>query len=113
MVETAPNAAVEDPWEVAGLALGSRVLLGTSRYPSLQTLLAALDASGAEVVTVAVRRVDLGAADDEASLLGALRARAAAGRPLHLLPNTAGCFTAREAVLTAQLAREALGTDLV
>jgi thiazole synthase len=99
---------------VAGLTLGSRVLLGTSRYPSLQGLLDSLDASGAELVTVAVRRVRLEDAGEEESLLGALRARGAAGgRPLHLLPNTAGCYTAREAVLTAQLAREALGTDLV
>ena len=93
-----------DPWTVAGLTLGSRVLLGTSRYPSLQVLLDCLDASGAELVTVAVRRVDL----EEESLLGALRARG-----VHFLPNTAGCYTAREAVLTAQLAREALETDLV
>ncbi len=91
---------------MAGLTLRSRVLLGTSRYPSLQTLLDAVDASGAELVTVAVRRVDL--VGEGESLLGALGARG-----LHLLPNTAGCFTAREAVLTAQLAREALETDLV
>jgi thiazole synthase len=90
------------------------VLLGTSRYPSLQALLDCLDASGAELVTVAVRRVRLEEAGEAESLLGALRARAAAGgRPLHLLPNTAGCYTAREAVLTAHLAREALGTALV
>jgi thiazole synthase len=109
----APCLLTPDPWEVAGLTLGSRVLLGTSRYPSLQVLLDCLDASGAELVTVAVRRVRLDEAQGE-SLLGALRARGAAGdRPLHLLPNTAGCYTAREAVLTAQLAREALSTDLV
>lgn len=103
-----------DTWTVGGLTLRSRVLLGTSRYPSLQSLLDAVDASGAELVTVSVRRVDLGAAGERESLLGALRQRAAArGRPLHLLPNTAGCYTAREAVLTAQLAREALQTDLV
>ena len=92
------------------------MLLGTSRYPSLQSLLDSVEASGTEMVTVAVRRVDL--AGEGESLLGALRAlgerrRAAGGRPLHLLPNTAGCLTAREAVLTAQLAREALETDLV
>ncbi len=102
-----------DPWHVGGLTLGSRVLLGTSRYPSLQTMLDALDASGAELVTVAVRRVHLADAADGETLLGALRRRAAGGKALHLLPNTAGCFTAREAVLTAQLAREALDTDLV
>jgi thiazole synthase len=102
-----------DAWAVAGLTLRSRVLLGTSRYPSLQTLLDAFDASGAELVTVAVRRVRI-EEDGAEGLLGALRARAAAqGRPLHVLPNTAGCYTAREAVLTARLAREALETDLV
>ena len=84
------------------------MLLGSSGYPGLQTLLDCIDASGAEVVTVAVRRVDLAAPAGAESLLGALRARG-----VHLLPNTAGCYTAREAVLTAQLAREALATDLV
>lgn len=103
-------APPSDPWTVGGLTLSSRVLLGTSRYPSLQSLLDSIDASGTELVTVAVRRLDL--QDAGASLLDALRQRAAA-RPLHLLPNTAGCFTAREAVLTAQLAREALHTDRV
>ena len=95
-----------DPWTVGGLTLTSRVLLGTSRYPSLQALLDSVDASGAEMVTVGVRRLDL--ADAGASLLDALQRRG-----LHLLPNTAGCYTAREAVLTAQLAREALATDRI
>ena len=103
-----PAQTAPDVWRLAGLELGSRVLLGTSRYPSLQSLLDAVDASGAELVTVSVRRVDLADAGDARSLLGALRER-----ELHLLPNTAGCYTAREAVLTAQLAREALETDLV
>ena len=97
-----------DPWTVGGVTLDSRVLLGTSRYPSLQTLLDALDASGAEVATVSVRRVDLEAGADRETLLGALRQRG-----LRLLPNTAGCYTAREAVFTAQLAREALETDWI
>jgi len=96
-----------DPLRIGPLALTSRVLVGTSRYPSLQTMLDALEASGAEVVTVGVRRVNLRETEGE-SLLGVLRE---AGYTL--LPNTAGCFTAREAVLTAQLAREALETDLV
>jgi len=95
-----------DPWTVGGLTLTSRVLLGTSRYPSLQALLDSVDASGAEMVTVGVRRLDL--ADAGASLLEALQQRS-----LHLLPNTAGCYTAREAILTAQLAREALATDRI
>jgi thiazole synthase len=107
--DSSPAPAVAaDTWSVGGLTLGSRLLLGTSRYPSLQAMLDSVEASGAELVTVSVRRVGLGTAGDEESLLGALRAR-----NLHLLPNTAGCYTAREAVFTAQLAREALGTDLV
>ena len=96
----------EDRWECAGLSLGSRLLLGTARYPSRQVLLDALAASGAELVTVAVRRVGLGG--EAENLYDALR-----GRGLHLLPNTAGCFTARDAVLTAELGREALETDIV
>ena len=95
-----------DSWTVGGLTLVSRVLLGTSRYPSLQSLLDSVEASGTEMVTVGVRRLDL--ADTGASLLDALQQRG-----LHLLPNTAGCYTAREAVLTAQLAREALATNRI
>ena len=98
-----------DPWTVGGVSMTSRVLLGTSRYPSLRALLDSVEASGTEMVTVAVRRVDLSGGDGE-SLLGALRSLP---RPPHLLPNTAGCLTAREAVLTAQLAREAFETNLV
>ena len=106
------SSDTDDRWHLAGLTLRSRVLLGTSRYPDLQTLLDALDASGAELVTVAVRRVRLEAGEE--GLLEAPRAYAAeAGRPVHVLPNTAGCYTSREAVLTARLAREALETDLV
>ena len=96
----------DDSWEVAGLALGSRLLLGTARYPSRQLLLDSLEASGAELVTVAIRRVGLRAPAD--NLYDVLK-----GRGYRVLPNTAGCFTARDAVLTAELAREALGTDLV
>ena len=97
--------AVKDPWEVAGLRLVSRLILGTARYPSRQALLDALMAAGAELVTVAIRRVGLGKTEN---LYEALRERGH-----RLLPNTAGCFTARDAVLTAELAREALGTDLI
>jgi thiazole synthase len=97
---------VGDRWELGGLTLGSRLLLGTARYPSRQVLLDALAASGTELVTVAVRRVGLGGGGE--NLYDALRAQG-----LHLLPNTAGCFTARDAVLTAELAREALSVDLV
>ncbi|TAK75265.1 MAG: thiazole synthase [Dehalococcoidia bacterium] len=103
-----PPLPGEERWELAGITLSSRLLLGTSRYPSTQVLLDALDASGTGLVTVALRRVDPNQAKDGESLYDLLTARG-----LHLLPNTAGCFTAREAVLTAELGREALGTSLV
>lgn len=96
----------EDTWELGGLRLASRLVLGTARYPSRDVLLRALEASGTEMVTVAIRRVGLAAKAE--NLYGALRERG-----YHLLPNTAGCYTARDAVLTAELGREALGTDLV
>ena len=95
-----------DTWTLAGMTLHSRLLLGTARYPSREVLFAALAASGTHMVTVALRRVDAHAPHD--NLYQALTARG-----LHLLPNTAGCFTARDAILTAQLAREALGTTCI
>ncbi len=98
---------MEDPWSVGQRRLRSRLLLGTARYPSAQALLDALEASGTELVTIALRRVSVDAAEGE-NLYGLLRERG-----YELLPNTAGCFTAREAVLTAELGREALGTSLV
>ena len=95
-----------DTWSLAGLTLRSRLLLGTARYPSQQVLLDALAESGTELVTVALRRVGLNTGPD--NLYTLLKERG-----YHLLPNTAGCFTARDAVLTAELAREALGTSLI
>ncbi len=112
MSDLTDSTTPADTWTVGGVTMASRVLLGTSRYPSLTALLDSVEASGTEMVTVAVRRIDLDGGGE--SLLDALaRARQTSGRPLHLLPNTAGCMTAREAVLTAQLAREALGTNLL
>ena len=96
----------DDRWELAGLSLSSRLIMGTARYPSRQALLDSLAVSGAEMVTVALRRVGVGAGDE--NLYEVL-----SGEGYALLPNTAGCFTARDAVLTAELAREALGTDLI
>lgn len=93
-------------WTLAGRELASRVLLGTSRYPSLQTLVDSIHASGTGLVTVAVRRTDLSA--ENGDFLAAIR-----DTGVEVLPNTAGCYTAKEAVLTAQLAREALETNLV
>ena len=90
---------------IAGKTFGSRLMIGSSRYPNPQVMLNAIEASGAEIVTVAVRRVSLEAGGE--GLYDVLGGR------YHLLPNTAGCFTARDAVLTAQLAREALATDWV
>ena len=99
--------AGEDVLQIGDHAFGSRLLLGTSGYPSPQVMLDALEATGSELVTVAIRRVNLGD-DAEESLLSLLRRHG-----YTLLPNTAGCYTAREAVLVAGLAREALGTDLI
>ncbi|MFQ5773330.1 MAG: thiazole synthase [Kiloniellaceae bacterium] len=94
-----------DTFAIAGKTFTSRLFLGTSGYPNRQVMLDALEAGGAEVVTVSVRRISLeGYAESMVDLLG--------GR-YHVLPNTAGCATVRDAVLTAQLAREALGTDWV
>jgi thiazole synthase len=90
---------------IAGRTFSSRLLLGTGGFTRMQTLGAAIDASETELVTVAMRRIEPGA---EGSLLDVITASG-----VDVLPNTAGCFTARDAVLTAQLAREALGTDWV
>jgi len=92
-----------DPLIIAGRTLHSRLLLGTGGFRSLEVMAEAVEASGAELVTVAMRRVDPAA---RGSILDALSG-------VQVLPNTAGCFTARDAVLTAKLAREALGTDWV
>src|SRR5918999_256161 len=94
-----------DRFAIAGRELGSRLLLGTGGFRSLDTLAAAIEASGTQLVTVALRRIDPG---QRGSIVDVLDA---AG--VDLLPNTAGCFTARDAVLTARLAREAFGTDWV
>jgi thiazole synthase len=95
----------EDALTIAGRALRSRLLLGTGGFPSLELMAEAIAASGSELVTVALRRIDPAA---QGSLLDVLaRAR------VELLPNTAGCRTARDAVLTAKLAREAFATDWI
>ena len=93
------------PLVIAGRELRSRLLLGTGGFTRLQALADAIDASGAELVTVAMRRLDPSA---DGSVLDVI-----ADRGVEALPNTAGCFTARDAVRTARLAREALGTHWV
>lgn len=93
---------------IANKEFNSRLIVGTSRYPDPDTMIQALDASGAEMVTVSIRRLNLHAGNGQESILNML-----AERKYSILPNTAGCFTAKEAVLTAQLAREALSTNWV
>lgn len=94
-----------DRLEIAGRTLSSRLLLGTGGFPSLELLAEAIRESQTELVTVALRRVDPSA---RGSLVDVL-----AREGVELLPNTAGCFTARDAVLTAKLAREAFETDWI
>ena len=98
----------EDTLTIAGRTLRSRLLLGTGGFPSLELLAEAIAASGSELVTVALRRVGASGAESRGSLIDVL-----ADAGVELLPNTAGCFTARDAVLTAHLAREAFETDWV
>jgi thiazole synthase len=94
-----------DCLEIAGEALGSRLLLGSGGMTSLSALESALRASGTAVVTVAVRRVAVTTGGSLLDVIASCGAR--------VLPNTAGCRTATEAVRTARLAREAFGTDWV
>src|SRR5580698_8718828 len=104
-----PNGSVPPPsghsWRLAGRDLTSRLIVGTGGAPSLDVLGQVLAASGTELTSVAMRRVS---ATGEGSLIGTVRR---AG--VTLIPNTAGCHTAAEALLTARLAREALDTGLV
>ncbi|WP_442853588.1 thiazole synthase [Arthrobacter sp. RIT-PI-e] len=95
----------DDALVIDGVALGSRLIMGTGGAPSMSGLGAALTASGTELTTVALRRYTPEAGN---SLFELLR-----GQGIRVLPNTAGCFTARDAVLTAELAREALETDWI
>jgi thiazole synthase len=110
-VEQAPTIA-PDPLRIAGREFRSRLLLGTGGFPSLDLLAEAIALSASELVTVALRRVEASAngtsGGGHSSLLEVLEA---AG--VQLLPNTAGCHTARDAVITARLAREAFETDWI
>jgi thiazole synthase len=112
--EVVQNGSVNGASQTAEEALvigehrfASRLIVGTSRYPNPQVMMDALEAAGTELVTVAIRRVNV---DDpaEESHLDLLQRGG-----YRVLPNTAGCYTAKEAVLVAQLAREALDTDLI
>lgn len=107
--ECSPGQTQEcgDWLRLGGLRLKSRLLLGTSGYPSPQVMLESLAASATQLITVAIRRLNLNDTSEE-SFLGLLQSL-----PVDLLPNTAGCYTAKEAVLVAELSREALETDLI
>lgn len=98
--ETTPDAL-----EIAGTRLGSRLFLGSSGFPNQKVMMDAWEASGTELVTVSIRRISLeGYAESMVDLIG---------NRWRILPNTAGCETVRDAVLTAELAREALETDWI
>jgi thiazole synthase len=97
--------SAEQPLTIGGRSFGSRLIVGTGGAPSLDGLADLLAESGTELTTVAMRRVDAGSAGSVLDVLAALG--------IQVLPNTAGCRTAAEAVLTATLAREALQTDWV
>jgi thiazole synthase len=94
---------MQDTWKLGERTLHSRIIVGTGKYKSNAETTAALEASGAEIVTVALRRVDL--ASKEPTVLDAIDRK-----KYILLPNTAGCYTADEAIRTLHLARE-LGMD--
>jgi thiazole synthase len=96
---------VDDQLVIAGRTFGSRLIMGTGGAPNLESLAEALVASGTELTTVAMRRLDPG---QQGSVLEVLEQH-----DIAVLPNTAGCFTAGEALLTARLAREALETNWI
>lgn len=98
---------VNDTLKIGHYELTSRLIVGTGKYPSMDAMRAAHIASGAEMVTVAIRRINLDDPSGKTMLDYIDRLR------FTLLPNTAGCFTAKDAVLTARLARELLETDLI
>jgi thiazole synthase len=115
MPAMASTHAAADPLVIAGRPLHSRLLLGTGGFPSLELMAAAIEASGSELVTVALRRLPVGGAGANGHPGGStsplLDILAPTG--VQLLPNTAGCHTARDAVLTAKLARDAFETDWI
>jgi thiazole synthase len=101
----APAQPAGDPLTIAGRTFASRLLLGTGGFQSLEAMADAIRVSGSELVTVALRRVDPAA---RGSIMDVIH-----DTGVQVLPNTAGCYTARDAVTTAQLAREAFETEWV
>jgi thiazole synthase len=95
------------PLKIGAYEFASRLIVGTGKYPSMEVMRAAHEASGADMVTVAIRRINLDDASGKTMLDFIDRER------MRVLPNTAGCYTVKDAILTAQLARELLETDLI
>ncbi len=103
------SESVQDKLIIAGKSYDSRLLVGTGKYKDMAQTQKAIEASGAEIVTVAIRRTNIGQNPDEPNLLDVI-----SPERYTLLPNTAGCYTADDAVRTCRLARELLdGHDLV
>lgn len=100
------QANMEDYLEIAGKRFSSRLMVGTAQYPNPEIMFRAIEESGAEIVTVAIRRLDMNALEHTFLSHDFLKS-------YQLLPNTSGCYTAKEAVFTAELAREALGTNWI
>lgn len=96
-----------DVLKIGKYEFSSRLIVGTGKYPSLDIMQAAHEASGAQMVTVAIRRINIDDPSGKTLLDYIDRAK------LRILPNTAGCYNAKDAILTAQLARELLETDLI
>jgi len=106
---TNDSAIYSDPLIIDGKAYNSRLLVGTGKYKDMDETRLAIEASGAEIVTLAVRRTNIGQNPDEPNLLDVI-----SPDRYTILPNTAGCYTAEDAVRTCRLARELLdGHDLV
>jgi thiazole synthase len=109
VMQSQSRPATGDPLVIAGVEYQSRLLVGTGKYQDLEETRAATEASGAEIVTVAIRRSNIGQRPGEPNLLDVIPPER-----YTLLPNTAGCYTAEDAVRTCRLARELLdGHELV
>jgi len=107
--EISQAGTTDEPLVVAGVAYQSRLLVGTGKYKDLAETARAIEASGAEIVTVAIRRTNIGQTPGEPNLLDVI-----SPEKYTILPNTAGCYTAEDAIRTCRLARELLdGHDLV
>ena len=104
-VVSAIQGGADEGWELGGRHWGSRLIAGSGGFRSLEAMSSALEVSGTEIITVALRRLDPAAQGSVMEVVERLG--------LFVLPNTAGCYTARDAVKTAKLAREAFGTDWI